>query len=256
MIIDAKPLLLQKPKCYDDQNISGWMMSEKLDGIRAIWDGKTLHTRNNHIIHAPDWFVKHFPPFSLDGELWTKRGEFEKIQSIVLDDKPTEAWREITYNVFEVPHAKGNFLERLALVKPYHDSYLKTIKQIKCRDKIDLLSFLKEIEAKGGEGVIVKNPQLAYFGGRSKEILKVKSFKDMEGVVIGYREGKGKYKNQLGSLRVRLENGVEFNLGSGFSDIERKSPPNIGDIITFKYYGLTKQGKPKFASFMRIREKE
>ena len=60
----------------------------------------------------------------------------------------------------------------------------------------------------------------------------------------------------LGSLRLRLKNGVEFNLGGGFSDAQRDSPPKIGDEVTFKYYGFTKRGKPKYASFMRIREKE
>ncbi len=253
MIVQADSLPLQKPKTYHDTNISGWMMSEKLDGIRGYWDGKTLRTKNNHIIHAPKYFTKNFPPFALDGELWTKREDFERIQSIVLDEIPSDEWKLLTYNVFEVPHAKGNFLQRLNLVDPYHDRYLKTIKQLKCRDKKHLQTFLKEIETKGGEGVIIKNPSLDYFTGRSSQILKVKSFHDMEGEVIGYHDGKGKYKNMLGSLRIRLKNGVEFNLGGGFSDADRSNPPRVGSIVTFKYYSLTKLGKPKYASFMRIR---
>jgi len=232
------------------------MMSEKLDGIRGYWDGKTLRTKHNHIIHAPAYFTQHFPPFALDGELWSKRGDFEQIQSIVLDDIPSDKWKLLTYNVFEVPNAEGNFTTRLAKVTPYHDKYLKVIKQIRCKDKEHLKTFLKEVEAKGGEGVIIKNPTLDYFSGRSAQILKVKSFKDMEGEVIGYHDGKGKYKNMLGSLIIRLKNGVVFNLGGGFSDKQRKHPPQMGSIVTFKYYSLTKRGKPKFASFMRIRKRE
>lgn len=254
MIAHADPLPLQKPKTYHDKNISGWLMSEKLDGIRGYWDGKTLRTKNNYIIHAPQYFTKNFPPFALDGELWTKRGDFETIQSIVLDDIPSDDWQLLTYNVFEVPSAKGDFKSRLAKAQPYYDKYLKVIKQIKCEDKEHLQTFLKEIDVKGGEGVIIKNPTLDYFTGRSAQILKVKSFKDMEGEVIGYNEGKGKYKNMLGSLRIRLKNGIKFSLGGGFSDIQRMSPPKVGRIVTFKYYGLTKLGKPKYASFMRIRE--
>ena len=256
MIAQADSLPLQKPKTYHDNNISGWMMSEKLDGIRGYWDGKTLRTKNNHIIYAPSYFTKNFPPFALDGELWTKRGDFETIQSIVLDDIPSAKWKILTYNVFEVPNAEGNFTTRLSKVQPYHEKYLKVIKQIRCKDKTQLQTFLKEIEAKGGEGVIIKNPILDYFSGRSAQILKVKSFKDMEGEVIGYHDGKGKYKNMLGSLIIRLKNGVVFNLGGGFSDKQRKHPPQMGSIVTFKYYSLTKQGKPKFASFMRIRKRE
>ncbi len=253
MIVQADSLPLQKPKIYHDDNISGWVMSEKLDGIRAYWDGKILRTKNNHIIHAPKYFTKNFPPFALDGELWSKRKDFERIQSIVLDDVPSDDWKLLTYNVFEVPKAKGDFLQRLSLVKAYHDRYLRTIQQIPCHDKKHLQQFLQEVEAKGGEGVIVKNPYLDYFTGRSRQILKVKSYKDMEGEVIGYHDGKGKYHNKMGSLIVKLKSGVLFSLGGGFTDEQRVSPPKVGSIVTFKYYGLTKFGKPKFASFMRVR---
>ncbi len=256
MIAQSDTLPIQKPKTYRDNNITGWMMSEKLDGIRGYWDGKNLRTKNNYIIHAPKYFTKNFPPFALDGELWTKRADFETVQSIVLDDIPSDEWKLLTYNVFEVPNAEGNFTNRLAKVEPYHDRYLKVIKQIKCKDKEHLQTFLKEIESKGGEGVIIKNPTLDYFTGRSAQILKVKSFKDMEGEVIGHNGGKGKYKEMLGSLQIKLSNGVKFNLGGGFSDSERESPPVVGSMVTFKYYGLTKQGKPKYASFIRIRVAE
>ena len=121
MIANANSLPLQKPKTYHDNNISGWLMSEKLDGIRGYWDGKTLRTKNNNIIHAPKYFTKNFPSFALDGELWTQRSDFETIQSIVLDDIPSDDWQLLTYNVFEVPNAKGDFKSRLAKVVPYHD---------------------------------------------------------------------------------------------------------------------------------------
>ena len=153
-----------------------------------------------------------------------------------------------------MPNAKGDFQSRLDLASPYHDKILRVITQIRCNDKEHLQQFLKEVEAKGGEGVIVKNPKLDYFKGRSSQILKVKSYRDMEGEVIGYHDGKGKYKKMLGSLVLKLKNGVIFNLGGGFSIDERKHPPKVGSFVTFKYYGLTQQGKPKFASFIRIRE--
>jgi len=77
-------LFAQKPKLlllkvYKDQNITGWVMSEKLDGIRAYWNGKNLLTRSGKIIYAPKWFTKNYPPFPIDGELWSKRGDFENI---------------------------------------------------------------------------------------------------------------------------------------------------------------------------------
>jgi len=115
-------------------------------------------------------------------------------------------------------------------------------------------TFLHHIESKKGEGVIIKDPKIAYHTGRSAHVLKVKNFGDMEGVVIGLNKGKGKYENLMGSLTLRLENGIIFKLGSGFKDKTRKNPPLPGTVVTFKHYGFTKAGIPKFASYLRERK--
>jgi DNA ligase-1 len=94
---------------------------------------------------------------------------------------------------------------------------------------------------------------MPYHTGRSAHVLKVKKFADMEGVVIGLNKGKGKYKTMMGSLTLELKNGIVFKLGTGFTDEIRKKPPLLGTIVTFKYHGFTKTGKPKFASFLRMR---
>lgn len=248
---------LQKPKIYNDQNISGWYMSEKLDGIRGYWDGEKLYTKNGNEIIAPQWFVKNFPPFALDGELWSKRGDFEFIQSTVLDKAPSNHWKKITYNIFEVPNAKGTFLSRLQEAKKWFELhpnlYVKIIKQLKCNDEADLLKYLNSIIVLGGEGVIVKDPTVDYDAKRSSHILKVKKSHDMEGKVIGHNL---RDDGTLKSLILELENGITFNLGGGFTKEQRVKYPKLGEIITFQYYDFTKNGKPKFASFLRIREKE
>ena len=250
---------LQKAKNYDNSkhNITNWYMSEKLDGIRAYWNGKELLSKNGNKIYAPNWFTKDFPPFELDGELWTRRDDFESIQNIVLDTNPSSKWEEITYNIFEVPNEKGNFDKRLEKIKSWLDKnpnkIIKIIPQLICKNETDLNIYLKELLDKKAEGIILKNPNLEYFTGRSENILKVKKFYDEEGLVIGLNYSKnGEFK----SLQLKLNNGIIFNLGGGFSDIQRKNPPQIGDIVTFKYYDTTKNGKPKFASFLRVRKKE
>lgn len=258
-VLTAGELFLQKPKTYTGrEEITGWVMSEKLDGIRGYWDGKKLMTRKGLPLFPPPWFIKNFPPFELDGELWSKRGDFEFIQSTVLDKSPGKTWRDITYNIFEVPNEKGNFSLRLKKARVWFETheneYIRIIPQIKIKDKSDLDRFLSEIEDKGGEGVIVKDPQMPYHTGKSPHILKVKNFSNMEGVVIGINKGKGKYKNCMGSLSLQLKNKTIFKLGTGFTDKVRKNPPTTGTIITFKYYGFTKNGKPKFASYLRDRK--
>ena len=146
----AFALNLQKPSTYEDSiDISNWYMSEKLDGIRAYWDGKELFTKNRNKIFAPSWFTKDFPPFPLDGELWTKRGDFENIQSIVLSQQESEYWKNITYNIFEIPNVNGNFKTRLEFLENYlkknPNRYIKIIPQIVCKDKNHLNKFLKEL---------------------------------------------------------------------------------------------------------------
>jgi DNA ligase-1 len=248
---------LQKPMTYKgDENLNGWVMSEKLDGIRAYWNGKELQTRKGKKIYVPKWFLKNFPTFELDGELWSKREDFENIQSIVMDKTPTKKWQNITYNIFEVPNQKGDFFERLKKAQIWFEKFpnkqVKIIQQIKVKDKPHLDNYLKKIITKKGEGVIIKNPNTKYISGRNSNILKVKKFDDMEGEVIKINiSNKTKV---LKSLTIKLQNNTKFNLGTGFSKQERKNPPKIGSIITFKYYGFTKNGKPKFASFLHIRK--
>ncbi len=248
-------LEVQKPEIYKEQNISGWMMSEKLDGIRGYWNGSQLFTKNGNPVSAPKEFIQNFPPFELDGELYSKRGEFEFIQNTVLDKKPGKGWEKITYNIFEVPNQKGDFLQRLQIAEEWFSKHpnihVNIIRQIKCRDEEHLQSFLKKIVELKGEGVIVKDPNQNYHTGRSPYILKVKKVYDMEGVVTGHNL---RQNGTLKSLVVKLENGTLFNLGGGFTKLQRAKPPKIGETVTFKYYGFTKNGKPKFASFLRVRK--
>ncbi len=252
LLFASKPQLLLL-KTYKDQNISGWVMSEKLDGIRAYWNGKNLISRGGKIINAPQYFTKDYPPFEIDGELWSKRKDFENISSIVRNKIPSKRWSEIKHYIFEVPNAKGTLFQRLKKVKPYENSYIKILKQIYVKDKKHLENFLKEVELKKGEGVVVRDPQTAYINKRTDKALKVKSFYDTECRVIGYTKGKGKYESLVGALRCEFSNGIEFKIGSGLSNTERKNPPKIGDIVTFKYYEFTKYGKPRFPVFLRVR---
>jgi DNA ligase 1 len=255
----AAPPALQHPSKYTgNEAVTGWLMSEKLDGIRGYWNGKKLLTRKGKPIHAPAWFTKNFPPFPLDGELWHKRNDFNFVQNTVLDEVPSQNWKKITYNIFEVPKAAGDFPTRLEKARQWFKAHpapqVRIIKQIVCKGQAHLQAFLKKIESLGGEGVVIRDPRLPYRTGRLPDVLKVKRFSDMEGTVIGYKPGKGKFKGMMGSLTLRLDNGIAFNLGSGFSDAERRDPPPIGAVVTFKYKGFTKNGIPRFASFMRVRK--
>ncbi|CWW82382.1 DNA ligase [Haemophilus influenzae] len=238
---------------YNNQPIEGWVMSEKLDGVRGYWNGKQLLTRQGQPLSPPAYFVKDFPPFAIDGELFSERNHFEEISSITKSFKG-DGWEKLKLYVFDVPDAEGNLFERLAKLKAYllehPTTYIEIIEQIPVKDKTHLYQFLAQVENLQGEGVVVRNPNAPYERKRSSQILKLKTARDEECTVIAHHKGKGQFENVMGALTCKNHRG-EFKIGSGFNLNERENPPPIGSVITYKYRGITNSGKPRFATYWR-----
>lgn len=242
-------------------DVREYLVSEKLDGMRAIWNGEQLISRQGHPIHAPAWFIKDFPRQALDGELWIARGQFELLSSTVRQSIPEDAaWRQVRYYVFELPDAEGPFADRAKrieqLTRKANSPYLKAIKQFRVYDEQALQRTLDSVVAKRGEGLMLHRADAPYVTGRNHALLKLKPQLDAEAKVIAHLPGKGKYQGKMGALLVQAPDGMQFKLGTGFSDAERAHPPAIGSTVTYTYRDVTKKGKPKFASFLRIRPAE
>lgn len=237
-------------------DVSEYWKSEKLDGIRALWDGNHLYTRNGNQIYAPTWFTEQLPKVRLEGELWAGRGKFHLVQSTVLDHTPSDtAWRKIKFMLFDMPGAAGDYQKRyyniLHWVSLIDESHVGYIEHVPIQNEKALFHQLDNIDERNGEGLMLRKITSRYQAGRSNDLLKLKRHHDAEATVIGYKSGTGKYKGMMGSILVHTEEGVEFYIGSGFSDKMRLSPPEIGSRITFRYNGFTQNGKPKFARFVR-----
>lgn len=257
-IAASKPDLLLAQLYHDAIAVEQYWVSEKLDGVRAYWNGSQLLTRGGQVLAAPAWFVADFPNIPLDGELWMGRQQFEETFSIVSKLQPVDTeWQKIQYHVFELPQAMGTFTERIsAIQKIIHQQqsrYLRQIPQFRIANKAALLAKLKQLERQGAEGLMLHHQDALYKTGRSADLLKLKSYQDTEAEVVGYRAGKGKYQGMIGALVVKTAEGKTFALGSGLTDHERRQPPAIGSIVTYRYNGLTKNGLPRFARFLRIR---
>lgn len=255
---ESMPLLLAGTE-HGQSDVSLYLVSEKLDGVRAFWDGKALRTRNGNVINAPDWFVERFPERALDGELWIGRGKFDLLSGMVRRQVPDDAeWRQIRYLVFELPNAAGSFRERAEVLRREIEQadvpWLQVVGQFEMSDRKSLDLKLNEILKLGGEGVMLHRADATYTTGRSDVLLKMKLWHDAEARVVGHQPGKGKYAGMLGALKVRTADGVEFMLGTGFNEAERQNPPPIGSLVTYRYRELTKRGVPRFASFYRIRD--
>lgn len=236
-----------------------YFVSEKLDGVRAYWDGKNLLTRNGNIIHAPKWFLQNFPPFALDGKLWTKRKDFEKIVSIIKTRKNQNGWQQITFHIFEVPNQSGNLIQRLKVLESYlrtHNTpYIKIIPQHQFQTLEEINRFFNQIKQDGGEGIILRDKNTPYLVGRDPSAMKFKIFFDSECLIKGYEKGSGKYQGMMGAIICEDQTlHIILRIGSGFSDTMRINPPKIGTIITYKYYQKTKNNRPKHPVFLRIKE--
>jgi DNA ligase-1 len=234
---------------------AGWWLSEKLDGVRAYWDGKRLLSRLGNVFHAPDWFIAGLPAHPLDGELFLARKSFQKTVAIVRRQDKPDTWKQIKFLVFDAPAHGGGFEERIAHVNSLPaQAHVIAHPHVACEGIEHLKTELARIESLGGEGVMLRQPKSMYVAGRSSILLKVKSFKDDEAIVIAHQAGAGKHKGRLGALLVRLADGTEFAIGTGFSDKQRETPPPVGSTVVFRYQELSDGGVPRFPSFHGIRE--
>lgn len=252
------PQLMLATKWQPHDDPTDWWMSEKYDGVRGYWNGKQMLTRGGEIIVLPTALRAALPTFPLDGELWAGRGRFEATLAAVRDKQPGTGWQEIRYLVFDAPQKAGRFEARLQAIEHWlaqqAPSSIGIATQTRCLGRAHLQQTLDTIEVNGGEGVMLRAANSPYQAGRSKFLRKYKRFDDGEAQVVGYNPGKGKYTDMVGSLKVELSDGRRFAVGSGMSDAQRRNPPPIGSIITFKHHGWTRHHKPRFPVFWRIRK--
>ncbi|HRP71869.1 MAG TPA: DNA ligase [Luteimonas sp.] len=238
--------------------VGDYWVSEKLDGVRGRWDGRALWTRGGHRIDAPAWFVAGWPPLLMDGELWIGRGRFDEVSGLVRAQRMDEAaWRQVRFMVFDLPEHAGGFEARLlqlrALLADARIDWLQPVAQQRFTDATSLQARLQAVVAAGGEGLMLHHRHAHYRAGRSDGLLKLKPHEDAEARVVGHTPGRGKYAGMVGALVVERPDGMRFRLGSGLSDAQRASPPPLGSQVTYRYSGLTGNGVPRFAHFLRVR---
>ena len=252
----APPLLLAH--VWDNEtDLAGWWMSEKLDGVRAYWDGQRFLSRLGNQYFAPPWFTAGLPDSPLDGELWLARKAFQRTVSVVRRQDQSDAWREIRFLVFDAPGHGGSFEDRVAhyhaTIASSKPAYAQALPHVPCTGVDHLRGELGRIEALGGEGLMLRRPGSTYEVGRSHSLLKVKSFFDSEARVVGHQDGAGRHRGRLGALLVELQDGTRFAVGSGLTDAERGDPPPVGSIITFRYQELSDGGVPRFPTYVGVR---
>lgn len=255
----AAPRLLLARHAAPDVDPSAYLVSEKFDGVRALWDGTQLTTRGGRALKAPSHFLAALPTQALDGELWLGRGRFDALSAVVRSERPIDdAWRPVRYLAFELPGAPGSFAERarrlVELAPAAPGAAWRAVEQRSIADRAALRQALADVVAQGGEGLMLHRADAPYLTGRQDVLLKLKPQHDAEARVIGHREGRGKLAGLMGALAVETPQGHRFLLGTGFTEAQRRDPPALGSIVTYRYLALTPQGIPRFASFVRVHQ--
>jgi DNA ligase-1 len=246
-----EPLLAKNAPAGIDPK--AYLVSEKLDGVRALWDGAALKFRSGRAVAAPAWFLAALPKTPLDGELWMARRSFDALSGAVRRAEPVDAeWRRIRYRVFELPAGDGTFAQRADQLKALASDIVVPVEQQRFRSNAELRAKLKQVVDAGGEGLMLHHADAPVASGRSDLLLKLKPLADAEAVVVGHEAGKGRFAGQLGALELQAPDGVRFKLGTGFTEAQRRDPPPVGATVTYRYRDLTPAGKPRFASFVRV----
>jgi len=256
--VAAAPALMHARLWHVGDDPKAYWVSEKLDGVRAYWDGQSLRFRSGITIAAPGWFIAALPKTALDGELWLGRGRFDALSGIVRRKDPVDAdWRNVQYRVFDLPGAPGTFTERAQrlteVVAQAQQPWLQAVGQQRVRNAVALHTLLRATLKGGGEGLVLHHANALWSPGRSDALLKLKLQADDEARVVAHLPGKGRNQGRLGALLLEMPDGKRFALGTGFTDAQRTDPPPVGALVTYRYRDLSPKGLPRSASFVRVR---
>jgi DNA ligase-1 len=247
----------------DKHNVVGWSMSEKLDGVRALWCPKrqAFFSRSNKpLIVPPSWYeAMRAVTVPLDGEFWMGKGRFQDTVSAVRKKAPTEEqFVGVGYWVFDAP-VEGPFLDRLheAAVAVADLDQVRMLPQRMVQDLLHLERYYRYIRGLGGEGVMIRNPDTPYEYKRTANLLKWKGSIDGKATVSEEVPGTGKHEGRMGALWCEMFRGttlVKFKVGTGFTDAERERCDWVGKVIRWDAHEWTRDGKPRHPSFRCIDE--
>lgn len=246
-------VLLAKVFDPEKHDPTGWWMSEKLDGVRAIWNGETFESRTGKPFFAPlNWTSALPKDIRLDGELFMGRGKFQQTVGAVRKKVPDHRWNDVSYLVFDLPDSPRKFEARYEALCYLGRTYpFETVHHLACKSRQHLQDFYDTLVSAGAEGVMLREPGSLYVAKRSGTLLKMKGSKDGIAVIVGHQPGEGKHVGRLGALEcIDVESGLQFKVGTGFSDAEREDAPPVGSTIRYAYQELTQAGKPRFPVYL------
>lgn len=259
-----------------------WMISRKLDGVRCLafissHDGcvdvefksrqnKTFTTLSNLIPEYVEIFKNIPGDYVIDGEICSvdKNGleSFSGLMSLITRKNYTmPSPKHIIYDFLTLDEFWGKqqsptFFDRIHKLNSLHinSPHIYVLPQYVLHDKNQLSNLQKQVEQFNWEGLMVAK-NVSYEGKRTKNLLKIKSFKDNEYIVTGVIIGDQARNTDDGTIIVTTvaaitikHKGNVVKVGTGFSQMQRDEwfkDPNkiIGKTVTIRYFEETTDKK-------------
>ena len=171
---------LTVPSKWENEDVTDWYISEKLGGIRCLWNGLEMWPKSGPQHNLPEFFIERLPKSPLDGELYMKEGNLSRCMMVV-KKKPTDPdyekeWNNVSFVVYDAPEAPGDFQQRLQALKEYFEEsdglYVSLHEYKKCEGKNHAEREFRQEKRKGGEGILLTNPNGEYVNGKSNNVLE------------------------------------------------------------------------------------
>ena len=271
-----RPMKYENLSDHPDEDVVGWFASSKKDGVRGIWIFDQFITRDHNVIRAPKSFTRWLPKgIALDGELWTREGEFNRISGILNKKNPLEDdWKDMKFILFDLPLVEEPYDRRYPILQSVanqichsipdtnpQDCPIRIAEQTIIRSKEHLAKMFDEEVRQGGEGLVIRHPKAFYEPRRTKKVMKIKPQHEDDAVVIGHEPGKGKFEGKLGALLLRwiARPDVVFRVGGGPGLDEKmrteyKTQFPIGAVVKVQYMSLfPKTMKPRQPQIVGVR---
>lgn len=239
----------------------------KLDGLRCIAiiaQGKArLFSRTQKEYTTVPHIVKELETLYadatiiLDGEIYSHqfKDDFNSITHLAKRDDVHEDSTALEYHVYDVV-GPGGFRDRYNVRV---GKYVRAVNTVDVFSREDLEEYQATCVENGYEGAMLRNPTGEYENKRSSNLLKVKTFQDMECKILGVEEGAGKLMGAVGAFVMETDKGVGFKAKPmGTLALSQEYWKNrkalIGRYGTVKFQSLTPDFVPRFPVFKALRD--
>lgn len=202
--------------------------------------------------------------FRLDGELYNHdyKDKFEELTEFIRNEKPIDGSDVVEYHVYDIPDETLTNIERVHILDEYKNIFantpIKIVESIIVNDETDLMNAFQQFIKEGYEGCMVRNMDGKYKFKRSYDLQKIKEFDDDEFKIVGVKVGdKGRMAGKaVFTCELPNKDTFDVKMVGKMDDLEQyANNPDmvIGKLLTVKFQGYTKYGKPRFPVGMRFR---